>query len=78
MKTYFLYMHDDRYSVPSLDAVIVRNDQRASEIAAKRLTSSDHYLGVEVWEDERLVCRFDRGTPPARSEEQSVSGLHFR
>jgi hypothetical protein len=78
MKTYFLYVHDDRYSVPTLDTVIVRNDQRASEIAAKRLASSDHYRGVEIWEDERLVCRFDRDGSPARPEESAVSGLHFR
>ncbi len=67
MRTYFLYMHDDRYSVPSLDALVVHNDQRASEIAAKRLTTSEHYLGVEIWQDERLVCRFDRDCAPTPS-----------
>lgn len=60
MKTYFLYVHDDRYTVPNLDTIIVRDDERARALAAKRLASSPHYRGVEVWEDERLVVRLDR------------------
>lgn len=60
MRTYILYVHDDRYSVPTLDTVIVRNDARAIEIADKRLASSAHYWTVEVWEDERLVYRINR------------------
>ena len=46
--------------LPTLDTVIVRDDARATEIAAKRLASSPHYRAVEMWEDERLVCRIDR------------------
>ena len=60
VRTYILYVHDDRYSVPTLDTVIVRNDARAIEIADKRLASSAHYGAVEVWEDERLVYRTNR------------------
>lgn len=60
MKTYFLYVHDDRYTVPNLDTLSVHNDQHAAEQAARRLASSAHYRAVEVWEDERLVCRLDR------------------
>lgn len=60
MKTYLLYVNDDRYSVPTLDTLIVRGDDRAIEIAAQRLASSPRYRSVEVWEDERLVCRIGR------------------
>ena len=62
MKTYVLYVHDRRYSVPSLDAVTVRGDARAREIATQRLASSAHYFAAEVWEADRLVCRLDK--PP--------------
>jgi hypothetical protein len=60
LKTYTLYIHDDRYSVPSLDAVTVRDDERACEVAANRLTVSPHYQLIEVWEDDRFVGKFDR------------------
>ena len=60
LKTYMLYVHDDRYSVPNLDTVTVRDDERAIEIATQRLSSSPHYRLVEMWEDDRLVCRIGR------------------
>lgn len=60
LKTYTLYIHDDRYSVPSLDAVTVRDDERALEIGQSRLMVSPHYRAVEVWEDERFLGKFER------------------
>ncbi|MBA3812146.1 MAG: hypothetical protein H0X27_11005 [Caulobacteraceae bacterium] len=61
MKTYVLYIHDRRYSVPHLDSVTVQGDGRAGEIAAQRLASSQAYFAAEVWEDDRLVCRLEKG-----------------
>ena len=55
-----MYVHDDRYSVPNLDTVTVRDDERAIEIATQRLSASPHYRIVEMWDDERLVCRIGR------------------
>ena len=55
-----LYVFDDRYSVPNLDGIIVRDDARAIEIATERLAASIHHQAVELWEDDRLVCRLDR------------------
>ncbi|HEX4197741.1 MAG TPA: hypothetical protein VHZ26_09880 [Caulobacteraceae bacterium] len=60
LKTYTLYIHDDRYSVPSLDAVTVRDDQRALEVGRNRLTVSPHYRLIEVWEDDRFIDKFAR------------------
>ena len=60
MNTYTLYIHDDRYSVPSLDAITVRDDERAREVAANRLTVSPHYHLIEVWEDDRFIDKFER------------------
>jgi hypothetical protein len=63
LKTYILFVYDDRYTVPSLDTVIVRDDGRAIELAQQRLRSSPHYGGIEVWEDDRLVFRGGRAEP---------------
>ena len=63
MKTYVLYIHDDRYTVPALDSITVNDDERASEVAGDRLASSAHYYLAELWEDDRLVARLEK--PPA-------------
>jgi hypothetical protein len=60
LKTYTFYIHDDRYSVPSLDAVTVRDDARALEVAKDRLAASPHYRLIEVWEDDRFIDKFER------------------
>ena len=60
LKTYTLYIHDDRYSVPSLDAVTVRDDDRAREVGKNRLAVSAHYRMIEVWEDDRFIDKFER------------------
>lgn len=64
MKTYVLYIHDDRYSVPTLDSITVADDERAKEVAAERLASSPHYRAAELWEDDRLVEKLARPAPP--------------
>jgi hypothetical protein len=61
VKTYLLYVNDDRYSVPNLDSVVVRDDASATAAAKVKLASSPHYGGVEVWDDDRLVFRSHMG-----------------
>jgi hypothetical protein len=68
LNVYILYVHDDRYSVPTLDTVSVRDDARASELAVKRLGASPHYKAVEVWDGDRLVCRFDHDSVNVRPD----------
>ena len=60
MKTYTFYISDDRYSVPSLDAVTAAEDAMAEAAARQRLTSSRHYSAVEIWEDDRFVGKVER------------------
>jgi hypothetical protein len=64
LKTYVLYIHDDRYSVPTMDTLTVSSDARARELAVQRLGSSEHYRGVEIWEGDRLVEELS-ASPPA-------------
>ena len=72
MKTYALYIHDDRYTVPTLDTITVGGDERARELAGDRLASSPHYYATELWEGDRLVERLEKPgspehpTPPSR------------
>jgi hypothetical protein len=60
LKIYTLYIHDDRYSVPSLDAVSVSDDELAQEAARARLNASPHYHAIEIWEDDRFVGKIER------------------
>ena len=63
-KIYTLFIDDDRYSVPSLDAVGADDDDAATAFARSRLTLSPHYSAIEVWEGERQVARI-QGPAPA-------------
>jgi hypothetical protein len=60
LKLYTLYIHDDRYSVPSLDALSAVDDGAAEGLARARLDGSTHYTAIEVWEEDRQVARVDR------------------
>ncbi len=57
MKTYVLYIHDDRYTVPNMESLTVNDDERARDVAGDRLASSSHYHLAELWESDRLVAR---------------------
>jgi hypothetical protein len=63
MAAFSFLIEDDRYSVPSLEFVIVRDARRAEEIARSRLGSSSHYLSATVHLGDMLLFRLDR---PAR------------
>ena len=60
MASYTLFVHDDRYSVPTFYIVSVADEGRALELADEKLRSSPHYLRVEVFDDDRLVGALDR------------------
>jgi hypothetical protein len=55
MHTFEFFIQDDRYAVPTLELVEVRDADRARQLAAERLHASLHHLNVEVRRgDERL------------------------
>ena len=62
MAAFSFLIEDDRYGVPSLEFVIVRDAKRAEEMARSRLGSSSHYLSVTVHLGDMLLFRVDR--PP--------------
>ena len=60
MRTYVIYVHDDRYTVPTLDSITASGDERARQLTRERLASSPHYHAVELWEDDRMVARLEK------------------
>jgi hypothetical protein len=55
VKTFEVYVHDDRYSVLTLHIISVRDEARVKEIAERLMAESEHHLGVEVSEDGRRL-----------------------
>ncbi len=61
MTTYTLYVHDGRYTVPTLLTIEARDDEGARVHAQQYLERSPHYSAVEIWDDERKVDHVPRG-----------------
>ena len=61
MNVYVLYIHDDRYSVPTMDSLRASDDATATQLLKQRLESSPHYFAVALWQDERFVARLEKG-----------------
>ena len=59
VQTYTLYVHDRRYSVPTLLAADFAHDERALQYARDHLKSSDHYFAVEVWLDDDKLAHIE-------------------
>jgi hypothetical protein len=60
MRTFTLYVHDDRDSVPNLVFASVQGPDRAREIATTELYKSEHYLAVDVREADDWLFRVQR------------------
>ena len=60
LRTFSFYIHDQRYSVPTLQIVTVRDEARARELAQQRLDEGEHHLAVEVVEGQTELFRLAR------------------
>jgi hypothetical protein len=60
MRLFSFYIHDRRYSVPTLQIVPARDEDRARELARQRLEESDDHLSVEVSEEDTDVFHLTR------------------
>lgn len=49
MNGYEVFVHDDRYSVPTLHLISAANLGDARRAADALLRASSHHLGVELW-----------------------------
>lgn len=57
MRDFSFHIHDDRYSVPTLEFVTASSEGRARELANERRGASKHRVAVDVHEGDRLLFR---------------------
>jgi hypothetical protein len=55
MITFQIFVHDDRYSVPTLHLVSVGDEIAARAAAGALLHASPHHRGVELWQGEEQI-----------------------
>lgn len=60
LRTFSFYIHDQRYSVPTLQIVTVHDEARARELAQAHLDEGDHHLAVDVVEGQTELFRLER------------------
>lgn len=60
MRTFVLYLSDDRYSAPQLIFVTTDCESRARELADRELAKSCHHQSIEVREGDTLFYRLGR------------------
>jgi hypothetical protein len=60
MLNYSFFIHDRRYSVPTLQFVLVADEDRARELARRELFASPDHLAVDVRGDEGTTFREER------------------
>ena len=73
MNAFEVFVHDDRYSVPTLQLISADDDFEARQAAAALLRASPHHLGVELWRGGDLVAAL--GACGERRREPPSSGL---
>lgn len=56
MNGYEVFVHDDRYSVPTLYLITADDLAHARESADAMLRASPHHLGIELWTDGEQVA----------------------
>jgi hypothetical protein len=60
VKIFTLYIEDDRYSVPTLFTVELRDDAEAMAHATGLMAGSSHYQSVDIWDGDRFIGRARR------------------
>jgi hypothetical protein len=60
MRTFSCFITDGRYTVPTLDFLIVADEARGRELALRRLMESPFHKAVEVREHGRTVYACNR------------------
>jgi predicted RNase H-like HicB family nuclease len=59
LNIYTIYIHDDRYSVPTLDIINASTDAEALAEATQRLQTSPHYSAIELWLGDSFLARVE-------------------
>jgi hypothetical protein len=62
MDAFSFFIEDDRYTVPTLEFVLVADMARAKQMASERLIASPHHLSIAVHRHGRQIFRVARAT----------------
>jgi hypothetical protein len=60
MRTFVLFLNDDRDTAPQLIFVTTTDENRAKELANRELRKSRHYQSIDVREGDTLFYRLGR------------------
>ena len=71
---YAFYIHDDRYSVPTIDFFLAPSDDDAKRKMGDRLGSSPHYFAIELWQGDRIVAKLCQSAVPDRDNPAQLKG----
>jgi hypothetical protein len=74
VRIYQFHFFDRRGRRPALDFADCRHDGDAARVAFGQLQQHGSCDGVEVFEDERLVMRLERGGGPAADLPAAIHG----
>lgn len=74
MRIYQFHFFDRRGRRPALDFADCRHDGDAARLAFRQLQQHDSCEGVEVFEDDRLVMRLERGGSPPVEAQAAIHG----
>ncbi len=71
MRTFSLYIHDSRYSVPTLQLITASDEEKVRQLAQARLDEAMEHLAIEVLEDDLPL--FELRRPEVASQMTSES-----
>lgn len=74
MRIYQFHFFDRRGRRPALDFADCRHDGDAARLAFGQLQQHASCDGVEVFEDDRLVMRLERGAPSPDLRPNAIHG----
>ncbi len=61
MRTFVFFIHDRRYSVPTLHFISAPDESTAHALARSHLDETPHHLAIDVLEGETELFRLCRG-----------------
>jgi len=64
MRTYTFHLEGDPETLPTVEWVTVRDEERAVELARKRLREWRSLRAIEVRHEAQIVSRLERGRAP--------------
>ncbi len=55
-----LFIHDDRYTIPTVRLLEATDQETALDLALRALRETPHHRGVELWRDDERLAALSR------------------